>query len=83
MALAAVGLKLPESYKRFGSDVVNEFGFRSPPSDLAPSILLDGCFDYFEDLIINDRDNAVAGLALMWMIGRFGTCTLEVHDAKA
>ncbi len=77
---AAISFKTPQSYARFGSDCVTAYGYRLPPSDMAPSIVRD---DWLDELpTVRAPDNALAGLALMWMIGRFATCSLAVPDAK-
>lgn len=80
MTNQAVGFRCPQQYARFGSDV-QRHGFRLPPADLAPGIIIDEAL--FTDLVVTAPDDAAAGLALMFMLGRFCDTTLDVPDSKA
>ena len=76
----AIGFRCPQQYARFGSDVMRN-GYRLPPGDLAPGIIIDEAL--FEGLHIDVPDDAAAGLALMLMLGRFGEASMTVPDSKA
>lgn len=80
MSQQAVGFRCPQQYARFGSDLMRN-GFRLPPADLSPGIIIDEAL--FEDLVVKAPDGALAGLSLMLMLGRFGELSMFVSDSKA
>lgn len=73
MVQAAVTLRLPNSYARFGSDI-ERHGILLPPGDLLSSVVNDE--ELFDSLHVSGRDDALAGLSLMLMLGRY--CSVSV-----
>ncbi len=80
MVMAATSLRLPNSYACFGSDIERR-GVRLPPGDLLTSVVNNE--ELFDSLHVGGNDDALAGLSLLLMLGRFGTCSIPEPDANA